>query len=142
MTDMSNHFKHIKDVEALIKSKDSVSSTTYSWTILRYMLHLADISSPVKSRQSSIIWTNRVMDEFFKQGDIEVEMGLPISPLCDRNTTMIPDSQVGFIAYVVKPSFEVLALAIPTTGERTLPIIESILNYWKSKATTSFAEAS
>lgn len=29
------------------------------------------------------------------QGDKEVELGLPFSPLCDRNTTMIAQSQIG-----------------------------------------------
>ena len=32
--------------------------------------------------------------EFFNQGDIEREKGLPISPLCDRNTQNKPESQI------------------------------------------------
>ena len=31
----------------------------------------------------------------YPQGDRELEMGLPISPLCDRSVTCIPESQVG-----------------------------------------------
>jgi len=135
MTDMSKHFKFVNDIEELIKYKDSVSSTTYSWTILCYMLHLADISNPAKAQQSSVMWTHRVMSEFFEQGDKEAKMGLPVSPLCDRNTTIIPDSQTGFIEYVVKPSFEMLALAIPTIGDLTLPNLEQNMNYWQNKAT-------
>ena len=45
------------------------------------------------------------MEEFFKQGDKEREMGLDISPLCDRNTTQVPQSQIGFIDYIVVPLF-------------------------------------
>lgn len=40
-------------------------------------------------------WTDRVMEEFFEQGDAEKDLGLPLSPLCDRNATVIPESQVG-----------------------------------------------
>ena len=29
------------------------------------------------------------------QGDKEVELGLPFSPLCDRKATMIAQSQIG-----------------------------------------------
>jgi len=29
------------------------------------------------------------------QGDLEKELGLPISPLCDRESTVIPQSQIG-----------------------------------------------
>ena len=35
------------------------------------------------------------MEEFFRQGDMEKAMGLPYSPLCDRNTTLIAESQIG-----------------------------------------------
>ncbi|RWS10477.1 calcium/calmodulin-dependent 3' [Dinothrombium tinctorium] len=40
-------------------------------------------------------------------GDKERELGLPYSPLCDRNTTLVPDSQIGFIDFIVGPSMEV-----------------------------------
>ena len=35
------------------------------------------------------------MEEFFVQGDREAELGLEYSPLCDRQNTLIPQSQVG-----------------------------------------------
>ena len=40
-------------------------------------------------------WTSRCIEEFFVQGDREAEMGLEFSPLCDRNNTMVPQSQIG-----------------------------------------------
>jgi 3'5'-cyclic nucleotide phosphodiesterase len=40
------------------------------------------------------MWTRAVYDEFFKQGDSEKEMGLDVSPLCDRDTVAIAESQV------------------------------------------------
>ena len=39
--------------------------------------------------------SSRCMEEFFKQGDKEQEQGLDFSPLCDRQTTMVPQSQIG-----------------------------------------------
>jgi hypothetical protein len=35
------------------------------------------------------------MEEFFQQGDMEREQGLEFSPLCDRQNTMVPQSQIG-----------------------------------------------
>ncbi len=35
------------------------------------------------------------MEEFFKQGEKEKELGLPCSPLCDRENTLIAESQIG-----------------------------------------------
>ena len=36
----------------------------------------------------------------FIQGDKEVEMELPISPLCDRKNTMISESQIGMVIFL------------------------------------------
>ena len=35
------------------------------------------------------------MEEFFKQGEKEKELGLPCSPLCDRENTLVAESQIG-----------------------------------------------
>ena len=70
------------------------------------------------------------MSEFFLQGDVEAELGLDISPLCDRKTTSIPESQVGFIQYVVQPSFEVLGLCVSFVEETVLPLLRTNLDHW------------
>lgn len=49
------------------------------------------------------------MEEFFQQGDKEREMGLDISPMCDRHNATIEKSQVGFIDYIVHPLWETWA---------------------------------
>ena len=40
-------------------------------------------------------------------------MGLEITMLCDRKTTNIGKSQIGFIDFVVKPYFEALTVILP-----------------------------
>ena len=75
-------------------------------------------------------WTSRCLDEFFAQGDKERERGLPISPNCDRTTTKEADSQIGFMNFVVKPAFVLLAEIIPEVSKNILPVIESNLVYW------------
>lgn len=40
----------------------------------------------------------------FFQGDLEASMGLPFSPLCDRQSTQIAQSQIGFIDFIVEPT--------------------------------------
>lgn len=66
-----------------------------------------------------------LLDEFFLQGDKERELGLPFSPLCDRNNTLVAESQIGFIEFIVDPSMGVCAdmlesvLAPMHTGPKT-----------------------
>lgn len=44
------------------------------------------------------------------QGDKEKLMGMPVSPLCDRETcTDIASQQRGYIQFVVSPTFKPLA---------------------------------
>ena len=63
--------------------------------VLCLLLHMADISHPGKPWQLHQQWTSRLIEEFFQQGDKEREKGLECSPLCDRNNTLIPESQLG-----------------------------------------------
>lgn len=53
------------------------------------------------------------------QGDKERTLGIEISPLCDRTTTSIPKSQIGFIDVIVRPCFESLLKAFPDSDMKT-----------------------
>ena len=48
-----------------------------------------------------------ITKEFFRQGELEVQSGIPLSPLCDRNNCILSKSQVGFLEVLVKPLFKV-----------------------------------
>ena len=45
-------------------------------------------------------WTERLVVEFFEQGDKERELQLQLSPLCDRNSTMVAQSQIS--SYLIR----------------------------------------
>jgi len=62
---------------------------------LALVLHCADISHPGKPWEIHQSWTQSLMEEFFKQGEKEKELGLPCSPLCDRENTLVAESQIG-----------------------------------------------
>ena len=70
------------------------------------IIHACDISNPTKPYEIYNIWANKVMNEFYLQGDKEKNLGIPVSFLCDRNTTSIPQGQIGFIEGVVFPFFD------------------------------------
>jgi len=57
-------------------------------------VHCADLSNPTKPLPLYQQWTERIMAEFFRQGDLEREQGLDISPMCDRQTATIEKTQV------------------------------------------------
>ena len=62
--------------------------------VLRNMVHCADLSNPTKPLAVYRQWTDRIMEEFFRQGDKERERGMEISPMCDKHTASVEKSQV------------------------------------------------
>ena len=58
-----------------------------------------------------------VLEEFFEQGDKEKELGLPVSPMFDRDTTSLPKSQVGFIEFIVGPLYSAMLKVFPAMKE-------------------------
>ncbi|XP_076665055.1 uncharacterized protein LOC143367298 isoform X3 [Andrena cerasifolii] len=74
--------------------------------ILQIALKCADISNPCRPWDISRKWSYKVCEEFFRQGDYERRLNLPVTPLCDRHTTSIPKIQTGFFKFVVTPLYE------------------------------------
>ena len=66
-----------------------------SWSqVLQNMVHCADLSNPTKPLEAYKLWVDRIMEEFFQQGDKERAAGMDISPMCDRYNATIEKSQV------------------------------------------------
>lgn len=74
--------------------------------ILQIALKSADISNPCRPWDVSKKWSQKVCEEFFRQGDYERQLNLPVTSLCDRFSTSVPKIQVGFFKFVVTPLFD------------------------------------
>ncbi|KAM4606572.1 dual specificity calcium/calmodulin-dependent 3',5'-cyclic nucleotide phosphodiesterase 1A [Polymixia lowei] len=103
-TDMSCHFQQIKAMKNFLQQPEAIDKPK----ALSLLLHTADISHPAKHWDLHHRWTTSLLEEFFRQGDKEAELGLTFSPLCDRKSTMVAQSQIGFIDFIVEPTFTVL----------------------------------
>ena len=71
--------------------------------ILQIALKCADISNPCRPWDISKKWSLKVCEEFYRQGDFERQLNLPVTSLCDRQTTTVPKIQTGFFKFVVTP---------------------------------------
>ena len=60
-------------------------------------------------------------------------MNLPISFLCDRETTNVPKSQVGFIGGFIIPTYNYLVVMFPTLSY-TIDNAKNNLNIWQKLA--------
>ena len=80
---------------------------------LSVIIHSADVSNPTKPMDIYKQWAHRCVDEFFKQGDMEKRLGIPVSFNCDRDTVSLPQSQLGFMDAIVSPLFSVVCEFFP-----------------------------
>ncbi|XP_050097756.1 uncharacterized protein LOC126578852 isoform X2 [Anopheles aquasalis] len=86
-------------------SRDALDmrNTDHRHFILQISLKCADISNPCRPWDISKKWSQKVCEEFFRQGDYERQLNLPVTSLCDRQTTTVPKIQTGFFKFVVTP---------------------------------------
>ncbi|VDN32299.1 unnamed protein product [Dibothriocephalus latus] len=63
------------------------------------MLHCSDLNSCTRSFDLYQQWTYRVMEEFFRQGDMEKARGIEVSAMCDRDSVSIDKCQVSLPAW-------------------------------------------
>uniref|UniRef100_A0AAQ5XCG5 Phosphodiesterase n=1 Tax=Amphiprion ocellaris TaxID=80972 RepID=A0AAQ5XCG5_AMPOC len=121
-TDMSSHLLQVKSMKSCLQQQERIDKPK----ALSLLLHTADISHPSKPWVLHSRWTKALMEEFFRQGDREAELGLPFSPLCDRKSTLVAESQIGFIDFIVYPTFSLLTdmaekIVIPLVEENPGP---------------------
>merc|ERR1719401_1946914 len=81
------------------------------------MLHSADVSNPCRLWAVSHAWAMVVLEEFFQQGDQEKMLGVPVQFLNDREKLNKPNSQIGFIEFVIAPFFVALIKLWPKMDE-------------------------
>uniref|UniRef100_A0A672K7F0 Phosphodiesterase n=1 Tax=Sinocyclocheilus grahami TaxID=75366 RepID=A0A672K7F0_SINGR len=138
-TDMSKHMNLLADLKTMVETKKVTSSgvlllDNYSDRIqvLQNMVHCADLSNPTKPLQLYRQWTDRIMEEFFIQGDRERERGMEISPMCDKHNASVEKSQVGFIDYIMHPLWETWADLVHPDAQDILDTLEDNREWYQS----------
>uniref|UniRef100_A0A8C3PKD6 PDEase domain-containing protein n=1 Tax=Calidris pygmaea TaxID=425635 RepID=A0A8C3PKD6_9CHAR len=139
-TDMSKHMSLLADLKTMVETKKVTSSGvllldnyTDRIQVLRNMVHCADLSNPTKPLALYRQWTERIMEEFFRQGDRERERGMEISPMCDKHTASVEKSQVGFIDYIVHPLWETWADLVHPDAQEMLETLEENRDWYHSR---------
>jgi len=158
-TDMSHHFKLINETElffelnekklaefkASVPAKDeSEKSPSESQKLVQdspfkapqcqlklvpLLLHAADISNPAKPFEIYSKHAEKVMEEFFQQGEKEAACGLEVSPMFDRRTSSLAKAQVGFIEFAVGPLYAALLKIFPTLRKCAQNLVQNREKY-------------
>ncbi|XP_069743343.1 3',5'-cyclic-AMP phosphodiesterase 7B-like isoform X2 [Narcine bancroftii] len=105
-TDISRQNEFLRRMKAHSDNGDlSLQDTGHKHFILQIALKCADICNPCRVWDMSKQWSEKVCEEFYRQGDLEEHLQLEVSPLCSHQKDTIPSIQIGFMSYIVEPLF-------------------------------------
>lgn len=121
-TDMMGHNAMVKDLQMVyqVNSEVFIASDAMGnsmaeldvfhapdtkMLVMETILHSADVSNPCRTWEVSHAWAMCVLEEFFAQGDQEKMRGIPVQFLNDRDKLNRPNSQIGFIEFMIAPFF-------------------------------------
>jgi cAMP-specific phosphodiesterase 4 len=109
--------------------------------ILQIALKCADISNPCRPWDISKKWSQKVCEEFFRQGDYERQLNLPVTSLCDRQSTSIPKIQCGFLRFVVTPLMDEWHRFLKSPlSHKMMYHLKSNQNQWEGRLQAEMAE--
>ncbi|KAK1790623.1 hypothetical protein P4O66_014504 [Electrophorus voltai] len=105
-TDISRQNEYLSEFRTrLDRAELHMNNSQDRHFILQMALKCADICNPCRPWHLCKLWSHKVTEEFFNQGDIERRLNLDVSILCDRNSNSVAKIQIGFISFVVEPLF-------------------------------------
>lgn len=135
-TDMAKHFEDVALFKAnILPAPDEelmIKNVGDKKLLLKMILHTCDVSNPSKDREIMLKWTERVVEEFFVQGDLEKQLSLAVSPFMDRETIVLKKMQVGFADFIVAPLFNVWAQILVNVNAVGYKTLLSNREFWSS----------
>jgi hypothetical protein len=119
-TDLKKHFDFMSEWNTKIpEAGGSLNFESESDRLLigQMAIKVADISGPSKPWDLHYSWTQRIVEEFYQQGEDELSLGMPLSPYMDRSTPKLPQLQSSFIKHLVCPLYVAYEKAGVMPGE-------------------------
>eukprot|EP01006_Ploeotia_vitrea_P035164 TRINITY_DN65842_c6_g6_i1.p2 TRINITY_DN65842_c6_g6~~TRINITY_DN65842_c6_g6_i1.p2 ORF type:complete len:169 (-),score=63.24 TRINITY_DN65842_c6_g6_i1:56-562(-) len=94
----------------------------------------ADLAHCIRPFAVAEPWEDLIQQEFFAQGDLERQLGLPIGPCNDRETVNIPNSQVFFYNHLARPLFDTAAQMLPEVRDAWIGTLDANVAIWAARA--------
>lgn len=145
-TDSAHHFTHLSELRMRLIGftnmfEDPEMTEADKRIGLVSVMMAADMGFYTMRLDTHMTWMERLSQEMVLQGDDEKALGLPISPMCDRETQDVSAMAVGMIKLLVIPMMDEMQIMVrkinPGESESTMEEIRSniIVNqtHWESK---------
>jgi len=146
-SDMMGHNTMVKDLQMcfqingdILASSEGAMSTAVieifnqpetKALAMNNFLHSADVSNPCRTWDCCEPWAMMVLEEFFAQGDQEKMLGVPVQFLNDRDKLNRPNSQIGFLEFMIVPFFAAQIRLWPRLGDLGSNLQVNIVHWQK-----------
>ncbi|XP_078283128.1 high affinity cGMP-specific 3',5'-cyclic phosphodiesterase 9A-like isoform X3 [Rhinoraja longicauda] len=132
-TDMARHGEILDTFKPKVDNFD-FSNEEHKISLKMLLIKCCDISNEVRPTEVADPWVDCLLEEYFTQSDREKSEGLPVAPFMDRDKVTKPTAQIGFIKFVLIPTFETLMKLFPQIEEATVqPLRDSRDRYEELK---------
>ena len=132
-TDMEQHKQFLTNFGAIESGFDK-QNTEQRRLLAQIILKAADLSNTVRDFEEAARMSAKLTEECHRQGDKEVELGLPISPMCNRgDTTPMCVGQIGFYKFVAGPLMKELHAFFPELKENEQQYESNLARWEKMK---------
>ncbi|KAJ1330198.1 hypothetical protein BSLG_009620 [Batrachochytrium salamandrivorans] len=129
-TDMGKHGELLAQFKK-VSENFNYDDMEHRALLLALVIKCADISNEVRPANVAEPWVNCLLEEFFSQSDREKAEGLPNAPFMDREKVTKPSAQIGFIAYVMIPMYELVGTVLPNMDQYIVQPIRESLTFYK-----------
>ena len=104
-TDISKHFSLLTELKTKLGNNFPTDSIEDRILIVSVSLRVAGAFKVVRDRSTFFKWMENMFEEFFKQGDMEKALELPISKFMDRENTNKEKAFSNYLNVVCRPLF-------------------------------------
>lgn len=133
-TDMAVHKQVLESLAAQVTKHESVQDVD-KLVLEQAILHMADISHPLRPNALHREWTNRVTQEFFALGDMEKSAGFEPIALYDRDRApSTAKGQLGFLTFVVTPMWKAMAPVFDVSCDEPDACLLANTTAWEAEA--------
>eukprot|EP00727_Mastigamoeba_balamuthi_P005282 m51a1_g14752 putative 3 5 -cyclic nucleotide phosphodiesterase family protein (1143) ;mRNA; r:320606-325033 len=120
-TDMAAHSQLLTEfAEAATSPEFTCESVEQRKLLLKMLMKCGDTSNVCRPFAIARKWASVLMNEFFRQGEIEKKKGMATSALLDLSGVTSAQMQLSFMNSVAYPQYELLTKFLPDLKENTL----------------------
>ena len=102
-SDISKHFTLLTELKTKLGNNFPTDSIEDRTLIISVTLRIASNFKMVRDRLIFYKWMEKFFDEFYKQGDMEKQLELPVSKFMDRENTNRERAYSSFLTVVCRP---------------------------------------